>query len=276
MDSGIATPTLGSSGWTTPMIATSGYNTPVMGIESSIARLSLEPEPKQAFRFFDLPSELRSRIYELALVLSRTIDLDPTNSHRISPRLEIFLTCHRMHEEAYRVFYGQHTFRLFPIHGRFFHTNQPLLARLSPRYRAAVTTVELRLGPGWGKPPKCWNTSPRLGLADCSHLRQLKIFVEIDPSDDIFRGFRVADNFYTVFSKDLVQQICEQVPSLKEVQFDAYPAVQKSAPLVQELLAEVKGRGKKITWGPLRGWDEHSEDAFGRIGLEDPMALMKL
>ena len=101
------------------------------------------------FRFFDLPSELRIRIYEYALVVPRTIDLDPTNYRKIAPRLEIFETCRQMHEEAYRIFYSQHTFRLFSVTGRFFNTKQQLLARLPAKYRREITSLQLRLGPGW-------------------------------------------------------------------------------------------------------------------------------
>ncbi|EON67370.1 hypothetical protein W97_06623 [Coniosporium apollinis CBS 100218] len=221
------------------------------------------------FRFFDLPSELRVRIYDLCLVVPKTIDLDPTNHRRIAPRLALFLTCHRMHEEAYRVFYGNNTFRLFPIHGRFFHTKRPLLSRLPPRYRAAIQRVELRLGPGWTAPPGSWKVSPRLGLSDTTVLRMLKVFVECDPaSDDIFRGFRKNEDFYTHFCRNLLSEIAVQVPSLEVVQFDGYPSVSKDSPLMRELLKEARNRGKRTTWGPERGWAEDGGDfAMGLIKM---------
>ena len=162
-----------------------------------------------------------------------------------------------MHDEASRVFYGRNTFRIFPIHGRFFHTKKPLLARLPAQYRAHITKLELRLGPGWTKPPKGWVADDRIGLADAAKARLLKVFVECDPASDmIFEGFRIGQDFYTEFCVDLVRSILAQVSSLREVEFDAYPSVQKTSPLLQGLQNEAKAEQKRITWGPERGWDK--------------------
>ncbi|KAF2492436.1 hypothetical protein BU16DRAFT_492093 [Lophium mytilinum] len=220
----------------------------------SVSRPRRRPEAKP-FRFFDLPAELRLKILDFVLVLPNTIDLDPDNYRYVAPRLRLFLVSHRMHLEAAACFFGSNTFRIFPIHGRFFHTKKPLLVRLSPRYRAFIKTIELRLGPGWTKPPKCWVVDARLGLGEMTKGRLLKIFVECDPaSDEIFEGFRAGQDFYTFFCKDLVQNVLEQVPSLAEVQFDAYPSVTKGSPLMQALISEGRARHKRITYGPLRGW----------------------
>jgi hypothetical protein len=43
----------------------------------------------QGFRFLDLPAELRRHTLELALLVDRTVDLDPANCRRIAPRLEL-------------------------------------------------------------------------------------------------------------------------------------------------------------------------------------------
>lgn len=181
-----------------------------------------------------------------------------------------------MHNEAYPVFYSQ-TIRLFPTHGRFFHTKAPLLARLPTHYRSVITTLELRLGPGWSNPPKCQNTRlPSLGLADCSSLRTLKMFVECDPSDPIFAGFRgknATEETYKYFAVDLLLGILEQVPSLQVVEIDAYPAVKKEAPLVMALRRKVEEGGKRVVWGPLRGWEKEGDEP-GLIGLEMALAGM--
>lgn len=233
------------------------------------------PTPTRSFPFFLLPSELRLRIYELLLVHASTIDLDPLNHRRLRDLQSLLLTSHRVRAEASQVFYGSNTFRLFPLHPRFFHTKRPLLARLPHHHRAAIHTLELRLGPGWTAPPKCWDAgSPRLGLADCTAVRRLEVFVECDPaSDEIFRGFRRGDDFYTRFCRDLVHQIMCRVPSLSVVQFDAWPSVRREAPLVRALLGLVEENGLIITWGPARGW----RDGKGEVDrLEEALAELRL
>lgn len=107
-------------------------------------------------------------------------------------------------------------------------------------------------------------------------LRTLKIFVELDPSDDYFEGFRGKGNdkeSYRNFCVGLLQGIIEQVPSLATVEVDAYPSVTKSAPLVLGLVAEVSKAGKKLAWGPVREWDD-AKDNGGLMALEKAMANM--
>lgn len=202
---------------------------------------------------------------------------DPLNYRAILPRLGLFLVSKRMHEEAYRVFYSQ-TLHIFPMHGRFHHTKKPLLARLPPRYRNAITTLDLRLGPSWSKPPRCQNTSEALGLQDCTSVRTLKIFVEIDPSDSIFNGFRglyATEETYKWFCVDLLHGIFAQIPSLETVELDAYPSVKKDGPLITALRMKIEDAGLRLLWGPLRGW-EKSTDEPGEIGLERAMAGLGL
>jgi len=236
---------------------------------------------RDVFPWWSLPSELRLRIMEMVLLVpGRTIDLDPTNYRVIRPRLSLLQVSHRMHDEACPVFYGSHfqAIRVYPIHGRFFHTKKPLLARLGQRYRAMISTVELRLGPGWSAPPKCWNTNDTLGLKECTSLRTLKIFIECDPSDDIFHGFRGRGNSkdsYKIFCIGLLQGIIDQVPSLKTIELDAYPSVGKSAPMVLAIVAKATETSKTIVWGPLRGWED-DEDYGGHIGLEKQLAALEL
>jgi len=212
---------------------------------------------RQPFRFFDLPSELRLRIYEELLVFPKTIDLDPTNYRTVAPALRLFLVDHRMHEEASRVFYGRNTFRVFPIHGRYINRKHPLLAWFPRKYRALLTRLELRLGPGFTKPPKCWVVDSRLGLAAVKKVYKLKIFVEIDPaSNEVFEGWRVGNNFYTEYCVGLLRGLLAQVPSIDDVEFDAYPSVSKDSPLLKGLVEETKLNQKRVAWGPERGWDK--------------------
>ncbi|KAH8723780.1 hypothetical protein GQ44DRAFT_760769 [Phaeosphaeriaceae sp. PMI808] len=213
--------------------------------------------PIKPFRFFDLPSELRLRIYELVLVFPKTLDLDPTNTRNVAPHLRLFRVSHKMHDEASRVFYGRNTFRIFPIHGRYINKKHRLLAWLSKRYRTYITRLELRLGPGFTRPPKGWVVDSRLGLAAVTRIYRLQIFIELDPaSSEIFSGFCVGDNFYTEYCVGLLRNLLAQIPSISEVEFDAYPSVSKDTPLLLGLKAETKLNQKKIGWGPERGWDK--------------------
>lgn len=148
--------------------------------------------------------------------------------------------------------------------------------RLPMHYRTCITTLELRLGPGWSAPPKCQNINESLGLQDCSSLRTLKIFIELDPSDTIFAGFRgrnATEDTYKHFSTALLVGILEQVPWLETIEIDAYPGVKKEAPLVMALVRRVEEYGKKLVWGPLRGWEKEGDEP-GLIGLEKALASM--
>ncbi|KAF2755140.1 hypothetical protein EJ05DRAFT_478946 [Pseudovirgaria hyperparasitica] len=227
------------------------------------------------FPFFSLPSELRIRIYELVLSVPSPIDLTPTNYREIAPLLGVFLVSRRMHAEAYHVFYGCNTFRLFPVNGRFFHTKKPLTVRLAPKYRAALTSLDVRLGPGFTKPPRSWVVSAQLGLNDMVNVRLLKVFVEVDPaSSDIFEGFRVSKVFYTQFSRDLIKGVFEQVKSIEDVEFDAFESVAPDCPLMQALLEECQAAGKKVLWGSQRGWFTTESDPI--LQLDQSMSLLHL
>ena len=232
----------------------------------------------QHFRFFNLPSELRFKILGMVLLTDRTIDLDPLNHRSALHRLNVFLTSRQFHEEAYRVFYGGQTFRILPTHGRFFGNKiEPLLSRLSPRYRATLVSLELRLGPGWSKPPKSWRITDRLGLEDATAVRTLKVFVEVDPSSDIFKGFRLAKDFFTDFSGSLLEGVIERLGSLEQIEFDAYPSVSRDGALLQRLLHEVKIAKKRIKWSPNREWDTTVGGLTSHmkcLGLNDNMLMI--
>lgn len=221
------------------------------------------PEPLQIpdskpFRFFDLPSELRSKILSYLLCTdNRTIDLDPSNYRAATARLNLFLVCKRFGYEAYHVFYSGHTFRIFQTHGRFLSKRtEPLLARLPSYYRNVLVSLELRLGPGWSDPPKPWYVSDRLGLEDCIAVRTLRVFVEVDPSSPVFKGFRLNRDFFTNFSGTLLEQVMERLPVLATVEFDAYPSVDRHGALMTRLLDETKKARKRIAWGPQRDWGD--------------------
>lgn len=229
-------------------------------MDSSVASLSSDAPTKQPFPFFDLPSELRIKIYQYVLFIEHgkgVVDLDYFNDRRIAPRLTCFRACRRMHEEAYPIFYGssQQPFRLFPVGGHVYRTKKPLLELLTPTYRGAINTIELRLGPGWERVPKCWHTGPSLGLADCISLRNLNIFVQIDPTDTTFKGHHGKgndENTYKNLCVRWLQDILEQAPSIRKVQIDAWEGVEVESPMLNALASTVLLAEKRLTWGPER------------------------
>ncbi|KAK0658079.1 hypothetical protein B0T16DRAFT_386504 [Cercophora newfieldiana] len=225
-------------------------------------------EKKKPFRFMDLPSELRLKVYGYHFTdAPGVIDLDPDNYKRIHQRLAILRTCRTIYHEASYSFYSTHTFRVFPTHpGRFFKTKKPLLARLNARQRGLITSLELRLGPGWSKPPRGWVVNPALGLADCVNVRKLTVFVECDPSDGIFNGFRRADGFYEAFSCNLLCDVLREMPFIDRIHFDAWTSVRKTGAMMRSLLYETVQQGKQICWGPERGWTDCDGEDFSLSG----------
>ena len=247
-------------------------------------------KPKGPFPFFALPFELRRQILGHVLVYDSVIDLDPSNHRFIGKRLQILQVSKRMHEEAYKIFYSQNIFRLFPLHKDFFNTEEILLTRLPVRYRAVIIRLDLRLGPHWAAPPPCWTLSygqtgggrrrDRSGLEDCTSLRQLKIFVEVDPSHPIFDGWRVDEWFYTDFGGGMLKRICALAPELENIEFDGWESVKLDGPLMKALLREARLAGRRVTYGPARGWAEEVErlsEATGAIHtrVQRPLKSLK-
>lgn len=225
---------------------------------------SKQSRPK-LFRFLDLPSELRIKIYELHFAdTPNPVDLDPDNHKRLYRKLAIFKTCRQVYAESSHYYYSTRPFRIFPTHpGRFFKTKKPLLARLTPSKRGCLTSLELRLGPGWNKPPKGWVVNPALGLQDCVNVRRVTVFVECDPSDGIFKGFRQSDGFYEGFCRKLLADVLEQLPQAHAVFFDAWPSVKKSGGMMRGLLDVTTSHGRMVRWGPERGWTDAPEEEKG-------------
>ena len=196
----------------------------------------------------------------------------------VLPRLTVFLVSRRMHEEAYQIFYGGQAVRLFPhpYHGKFFNTKKPLIQRLPVKYREAITCIELFAGPGWHKPPKCHNVLPALGLADCTNLRTIKIWVDCDPTDSVFNGFRgpnATEDTYVWFCCDLLQGIFEQVPSMETVEIDHDMRVKLDSPLTEALKSKAKEWNKRFTWGPQRTRIEEAEKRK-RVEMSDGLKYM--
>ncbi|CAF9936633.1 MAG: hypothetical protein ALECFALPRED_006905 [Alectoria fallacina] len=235
------------------------------------------PHPRQPFRFFDLPYELRIKILAFVLVTDQTVDLDKKNNGAARHRINVFLTSHRLHEESYRAYYGGHTFRIFPTNHHFFgHKVRPLVARLPTRYREALVSLELRLGPGWSNPPRSWRVDDRLGLEEMEAVRIVKVFVECDPSHEIFDGFRIDRDFFTDFSGSLLMDVLQRLPSVAQVELDGWPSVKREGPLVKGLLEVARNAGVRII--EIGGKKEDDEDhdisiCIARRRLDYPVEL---
>ncbi|OKL63604.1 hypothetical protein UA08_00051 [Talaromyces atroroseus] len=230
----------------------------------------VEEEPAEIlpFRFFDLPSEIRLKIYNYVLFGSKrkgaarpSGNVGSSSKNKplapLSHRVALFLASRRIHDEASVQFYSVQTFRVFQIQD---YSRLPTLTSLAPTYRPLIKKIELILGSSWTAPPKSWKVTNRLGLAEMTGLQTLKIFIQCDPSHPVFEGFRISSDFYTGFAGEMVQKILEQLPNLTQVEFDAWPSVQKNGALMRRLLSEVRTANKKILWGPERGWNDWEDE----------------
>ena len=84
----------------------------------------------------------------------------------------------------------------------------------------------------------------------------LEIFVQCDPSHPVFEGFRVSKQFYTDYAGTLVKEVLGVLPGLRWVEFDANPSVERDGELMTRLISDVSQAGKKVLWGPARGWKD--------------------
>ncbi|KAL6859746.1 hypothetical protein ACO1O0_003770 [Amphichorda felina] len=220
--------------------------------------------PSKPFPFLSLPSELRLKVYEHYFDdegAEKVVDLAPDNYKRYHRKLGLMRVNRQLHDEATHYFYSTRAFRVFPTHhGRSFKTKRPLLARLKKNQRQCITSLELRLGPGWNAPPRGWVVNNALGLGDCVNVEKLIVFVECDPSDGIFKGFRRSEGFYEGFSRRLLTGVMEAMPAINTLEFDAWPSVKKRGAMMQGLLDVATHSGHHICWGPQRGWTDSMDD----------------
>jgi len=106
-------------------------------------------------------------------------------------------------------------------------------------------------------------------------VRKLSVFVECDPSDGVFKGFRRSEGFYEGFSRKLLASVAETLPHLAVIEFDGWSSVKKSGAMMQGLLDVAAQTGRLIRWGPERGWTDADEDEEPpKLDTnEDPAAL---
>ena len=79
------------------------------------------------------------------------------------------------------------------------------------------------------------------------NVRTLKIFAEVDPSHDAFKGFRTSEDFYTIFCRELLRDIIRRLPKLKRIEFDAWPSVRSDGQLISTLLREAENAQFEIS-----------------------------
>ncbi|KAL2125597.1 hypothetical protein VTJ04DRAFT_1962 [Mycothermus thermophilus] len=216
------------------------------------------PKRQSKLSFLDLPAELRLEIYRLHFEgCDDIIDIDPRNPKVLKKKLAILRTCRVIYQEASHVFFSTHTFRIFPTQSlQLAKVKKPLLARLPPHQRRCIRSLELRLGIGWAQPPRSWVVNDALGLADCVNVRHLSVFVAIDPSCDVFNGYRISDGFYERFCMRLLGDILVQMPWVDRVYFDGRESVSKNGPMMTGLLKVTRSLGVQVCWGPQRGWTD--------------------
>jgi hypothetical protein len=238
--------------------------------------------PDSPFPFLELPSELRVKVYEHYWGdADKVLDLDRDNYKRYHKALGLMRVCRQIHSEATHYFYSSRAVRVFPTQpGKYFKSKKPLLARLKPLQRQRLTSLELRLGPGWSAPPRGWVVNDALGLKDCTNLRKLTVYVECDPSDNIFKGFRRSEGFYENFSAALLIGVLDEISDNIPIEFEAYPGVKKSGGMMRGLLDVAAESKRRILWGPERGWTDgpekeekrtnsHPAQLYDNIPMED-------
>ncbi|KAG6196443.1 hypothetical protein E4U10_000984 [Claviceps purpurea] len=255
-------------------IASLTLDTPLIPLRSK-SRVPIKPFP-----FLDLPSELRVKVYEHYFRdTEKVLDLSPENYKRVHKTLGFMRVCKQVHDEATYFFYSTRTVRIFPTYpGKYFKSKKPMLARLKPKQRQCITSLELRIGPGWNAPPRGWVVNDALGLKDCINVKKLVVYVECDPSDGFFKGFRRSDGFYEQFSARLMSSVIESLPATAMIEFEAWSSVKKTGAMMQGLLDVATESGRPICWGPERGWTDGPETqeiaaADGTAELVDSLLL---
>ncbi|PFH62155.1 hypothetical protein XA68_14824 [Ophiocordyceps unilateralis] len=250
----------------------------VTALAASIAPLTLRGRRHRSvkpFPFLQLPPELRIKVYEQYFDdTDAVLDLGPGNYKRIHKLLGLMRVCRLVHAEATHFFYSSRSFRIFPTYpGRYFKTKKPLLARLKPSQRESIVSLELRLGPGWNAPPRGWVVNEALGLRDCVKVHKLNVFVECDPSDGVFKGFRRSEGFYEAFSRKLLTAVIDALPDVRAVEFDAWSSVKKSGAMMRGLLEVAAQSELLIRWGPERGWTDADDDAVAPVSFAGAVSI---
>ncbi|KAJ9646067.1 hypothetical protein H2204_000729 [Knufia peltigerae] len=212
------------------------------------AELDVPALPGGPFKFFELPAEIRNKIYGLILFGKPGYR---GKDGRKKTRTSILAVSRRMHQETSYILYSSLSFRIFPLQD---FTPAPIIQELRPMYRAMVTKLEMVVGSSWASPPKTWRVSKLLArrLGKLSAVQSLRLFVQCDPSTPTYEKYRVSLNFYTDFCGDLLRDVLAVMPRLEYIEVDGNPGVDTQGPLVSRLLTEADSKGKTWTLGPTK------------------------
>ena len=74
------------------------------------------------------------------------------------------------------------------------------------------------------------------------------MFVEVDPSQAMYKGYRRSETFYTLFSGRLFERVCGRLAALEEVRLDGFSSVSSTGLLVQVLVDVAQGKNKRVVW----------------------------
>lgn len=102
-----------------------------------------------------------------------------------------------------------------------------------------------------------------LGLEEMEAVRRVKVFVECDPSHEIFNGFRIDRDFFTGFSGGLLEEVLRRLPGVVQVELDGWPSVKREGPLVKRLLEVARNAGVRVL--ETGGNDENQDVSIDRV-----------